>query len=69
MYQYVRNAAAVVFALIASVATSHLFLAICSLALAAFFAFKRTLRFSVRDLLVTTTVVAAALGLMVYTVR
>ena len=42
------------------------FLFASSLAIAALFAFKRTWRFSVRALLITTTLVAAALGLGVY---
>jgi len=44
----------------------HWFLAACSLGLAALFAFKRTWRYSLRTILVATTVLAAILGLAVY---
>jgi len=37
-----------------------------SLALAALFAFKRTWRFTIRTLLIATTLVAAVLGIGVY---
>jgi hypothetical protein len=46
----------------------HWFLAACSFGLAALFAFKRTWRFTVRGLLIATTVLAAILGLAVYVV-
>jgi hypothetical protein len=43
------------------------FLALSSLALAALLAFKPVTRFTVRGLLITTTLVAAVLGAAVYT--
>jgi hypothetical protein len=44
----------------------HWFLAASSLALAALFAFKRTWRYSLRTILVATTLLAGLLGLAVY---
>ena len=46
----------------------HWFLAASSLALAALFAFKRTWRYSLRTILVATTLLAGLLGLAVYVV-
>jgi hypothetical protein len=46
----------------------HWFVAASSFALAALFAFKRTWRYSLRTILVATTLLAAALGLAVYAV-
>jgi hypothetical protein len=46
----------------------HWFLALSSLGLAALFAFKRTWRYSLRTILVATTILAAILGLAVYVV-
>jgi hypothetical protein len=47
---------------------SHWFLAASSLSLAALFAFKRTWHYSLRTILVATTLLAAILGLAVYVV-
>jgi hypothetical protein len=47
----------------------HWFLAASSLGLSALFTFKRNWRFTVRGLLMGTTVVAVALGLAVYSLR
>jgi hypothetical protein len=44
----------------------HWFLAASSLGLAALFAFKRSWRYSLRTILVATTLLAAVLGLAVY---
>jgi hypothetical protein len=46
----------------------HWFLATSSLAVAALFAFKTSCRFTIRGLLITTTLLAAVLGLVVYPV-
>jgi hypothetical protein len=46
----------------------HWFLAASSLGLAALFAFKRTWRYSLRTILVATTLLAGLLGLAVYAV-
>ena len=46
----------------------HYFLVIASASIAALFAFNRTWRFSLRGLLITMTLFAAALGLLVYVV-
>jgi hypothetical protein len=51
-----------------SVTLPYWFLAASSLGLAALFAFKRTWRFSLRTILVVTTLLAALLGLAVYVV-
>jgi hypothetical protein len=50
------------------IAFPHWFVAASSLGLAALFAFKRTWRYSVRTILVATTLLAALLGLVVYAV-
>jgi hypothetical protein len=47
---------------------AHWFLALSSLSLAALLAFKRTWRFSLRSVLVATTILAGLLGLAVYLV-
>ncbi len=44
----------------------HWFVAASSFGLAALFAFKRNWRFTIRTLLIATTLIAAALGLGVY---
>jgi hypothetical protein len=49
-----------------AVVVPYWFLAACSFALAALFAFKRSWRFSVRSILIATTLLAIALGLGVY---
>jgi hypothetical protein len=49
-----------------AIALPHWFLAASSLGLAALFAFKRNWRFTIRTLLVATTLVAAGLGIGVY---
>jgi hypothetical protein len=46
----------------------HWFLAASSLGLAALFAFKRTWRYSLRTILVATTLLAGLLGLAVYSI-
>jgi hypothetical protein len=51
-----------------SVAVPHWFLAASSLGLAALFAFKRTWRYSLRTILVATTLLGGLLGLAVYAV-
>jgi hypothetical protein len=51
---------------IKGVMVPHWFLAVCSFALAAVFAFKKSWRFSVRSILFATTLLAVALGLGVY---
>jgi hypothetical protein len=51
-----------------AVTLPHYFLAASSLGLAALFAFKRTWRYSLRTVLVATTLLAGLLGLAVYAV-
>jgi hypothetical protein len=49
-----------------AMAVAHWFLTASSLALAALFAFKRTWRYSLRTILVATTILAGLLGLAVW---
>jgi hypothetical protein len=51
------------------VAVPHWFLAASSLGLAALFTFKRTWRYSLRTILIATTLLAAILGLAVYAIQ
>jgi hypothetical protein len=55
--------------LVTAFSAPHWFLAASSLGLAALFTFKRTWRYSLRTILIATTLLAAILGLAVYAIQ